>query len=289
METLSRKGRQEQRYSLMAKAEAEYDNNVLLEPVDNEALYSNEEDWVFTGVLSGRYDVVRGDDFTAGVGYTHYQSWYADLSEYDLAGSMGDLYARYQMGGYVAALSYRPAYYWINEESYLMRHEISPSITAKVTDTLKASLAYAYKRDNNMFNNDRDGHINEGLLRMAYAMPGGAGDLMAGIGYEVNSATHNDYDYDAIRTELAAKVYLPWRSAVILAGDCRFREYDYADSFYGVARDDTRYRGSIVFEKSVYRDMISVGTGYSYTDNDSNIDDYEYRSHAFKAFLSARL
>ncbi|MFZ5563529.1 MAG: surface lipoprotein assembly modifier [Thermodesulfobacteriota bacterium] len=289
LKALSQKVRQGKRYGLTAKVEAEFNNNVLLEPADNEALYSNEDDWVFTGLLSGNYDLIRAGNFAAGLGYTHSQSWYADLSEYDLIGSRGDVYARYQAGRYRAALSYRPAYYWINEESYLMRHEIRPSVTAKLSDALRTSLTYAYKRDNNMFNNDRDGHINEGMLRLIYAIPGGIGDLLAGAGYEVNSATHNDYDYDAVKTELAAKLYLPWRSAVTLAGEGRFREYDHVDSIYGVARDDNRYRGSVVFEKDLYQEILSVGAGYTYTDNDSNISDYEYRSHAFKVFVNARL
>jgi len=289
LSALSRQQRQARPYKLMAKVEAKYNNNVLLEPVDNEALFDDESDWTFTGILSGSYDMVRVNEITVGAGYTHYQSWYADLSEYDLTGSLFDIYARYRRGNVLASLSYRPAYYWMNEESYLMRHEIRPSVTAKLRDNLTASFVYAYKRDNNMLNNGRDGHVNEGLVKMIYTMPDNRGDLMAGLGYSVNSASHNDYDYDMIKTEAAARLYLPWRSRLILSGECRFREHDHIDSMYGVVRDDTRYRGSLGIEKDVYRDMVSVGAGYMYTDNDSNIANYEYRNHEFRLFLSARM
>ncbi|ABW67657.1 tetratricopeptide repeat protein [Desulfosudis oleivorans] len=289
LSALSRQQRQAKPYTLMARLETKYNNNVLLEPVDNEALFNDESDWAFTGILSGSYDVVRANEITVGAGYTHYQSWYADLGQYDLTGSLFDIYARYRKGDVLASLSYRPAYFWMNEESYLMRHEIRPSVTAKLRDNLMASLTYAYKRDNDMLDNGRDGHINEMLARMIYSMPDNRGDLMAGLGYLVNSASHNDYDYDMIKTEVAARLYLPWQSRLILSGECRFREHDHTDSIYGVVRDDTRYRGSLGVEKDLYRDIISAGAGYMYTDNDSNIANYKYRSHEFRLFLSARI
>ncbi|MDY6831535.1 MAG: hypothetical protein SWC96_06770 [Thermodesulfobacteriota bacterium] len=62
-----------------------------------------------------------------------------------------------------------------------------------------------------------------------------------------------------------------------------------SEAEYGVVRDDTRYRGSLGIEKDLYRDMISAGAGYIYTDNDSNIANYKYRGQEFRLFLSARM
>ena len=50
------------------------------------------------------------------------------------------------------------------------------------------------------------------------------------------------------------------------------------------------YAGISYYRQQEYRTALDrLGAGYTYTDNDSNIANYEYRSHAFKFFVSARI
>ncbi len=289
LKALARLDRRARRYSLAASVGVQYDSNVLLEPVNNEDLYSNEDDFKFTALLSGSYDVARVSGTTFGLGYSHYQSWYTDLHDYDLIGSMFDFYIRHQSGNYMFSFAYKPAYFWIDSDSYLMRHEFRPKITAKFGDRLITSLAYSYKRDNSMYDDGRDGHVNEADLRLMYAMPGGMGELFGNMLYDVVSASSKDDDYHILKTALSARFYLPRRFSVTVKAGCWSRDYDNVDSTYNLGRHDTKYIGGFFVGKELYRDQLSIEAGYTYTKNDSNIPDYRYESNAYTVNLKARL
>ncbi|MDY6904566.1 MAG: tetratricopeptide repeat protein [Thermodesulfobacteriota bacterium] len=280
--------RQEQKYSLRASLGGEYDDNVLLEPIDNDALYEQEDDFITTASLGAGYDVIKTSAVVIGGSYTHYQMWYDDFHQYDLTGSLFDLHARFRRGAFTMGLAYKPAYYWLDSSSYLMRHAVSPVVSWQRKDLL-TELSYTYRRNNNMDDNDEDGHTNKGMLRFAYTLPEEIGLCRAGLGYQVNSAAHDDYDYD--RTDTEAGLYLNawWDATVGVTAQCRFKKYDHADSTYSVTRDDTKYIGSLFLEKALYKDILSGTIIYEYTENDSNISDYEYRSNAIEFFISARL
>lgn len=285
---MRQKRRQEQKYSLSATLGGEYDDNVLLEPIDNDALYEQEDDFITTASLSGGYDVIKTSKMVLGGGYTHYQIWYDDFHQYDLTGSLFDLHIRYRMGSVTMGLAYKPAYYWLDSSSYLMRHTVSPVVSWQWRDLL-TEFSYSYRRNNNMSNNDEDGHNNKSMLRFAFPLPNDMGSCRAGLGYQVNSAAHNDYDYERTDTELGVYLNAGWESTLGISGQCRFKKYDNVDATYNKTRDDTKYIGSVFWEKDIYKDMLSATIVYEYTENDTNISNYQYRSNAVEFFLSARL
>ena len=283
------------RYALVAKAGWEYDDNEVLEPIDNDEFYADEEDHIFSLLLSASYDFIRTDNFILGAGYSHYVTKHDEFEEFDLTGSLFDLYARFRLQDYFLTLSYNPDYYWLDSESYLCRHEFRTTVSREFGAFL-TELAYNHQRDNNLYDSDRDGSSNEAFLRCQYALPDDAGSLRAGIGYEVSSADHRDYDYDMITTEVAATFNLPWGIALGLSGECEMQDYDHVDSSYGRRRDDTRYIANALLSRDIIKDVIAAHLGYEYTKNNSNIDDlarygddHEYESNAFKIFLTAKI
>ncbi len=288
LKNIRQKKREDRKYTLSASLGCEYDDNALLEPIDEDDFYEKEEDFITTASFSGGYDFIKTSTAVLGAGYSHYQMWYSDNPEYDLTGSILDIHARYRWKSVTAGLTYKPAYYWLDSSSYLMRHTVTPSVSWQWQNT-RTELSYSYKRDNNMYNNDEDGHSNGGMLRFLYVLPEEKGHCRAGVGYEVNSAQHDDYDWDRIKTELGLSLNLWWGITGGLTGQCRFKEYDHKDSVYGVQRDDTKYIGNVFAEKYFYRDILSATVLYEYTENDSNISYYEFRSNAVKLFLTAKL
>ncbi|MFP4039274.1 MAG: tetratricopeptide repeat protein [Desulfosudaceae bacterium] len=285
---IRQKEREGRKYSLMASIGCEYDDNALLEPIDQDDLYAEEDDFITTASFSGGYDFIKTATMVLGAGYSHYQMWYSDNTEYDLTGSIFDVHARYRRGAFTAGLTYKPAYYWLDSSSYLMRHTITP-VVAWQGRNWQTELSYSYLRDNNMYNNEEDGHRNRGMLRFLYLLPDEKGKFRAGAGYEVNSAQHDDYDWDRINTELGLYLNVWWGITCGLTGQCRFKEYDHKDSIYDVKRDDTKYIGNVFGEKYFYKDILSATLLYEYTENDSNISNYEFRSNAVKLFLTAKL
>ena len=75
-------------YSVYLKVGYEYDNNVMLEPVDDN-ICSDEDNWVLVGYFSGRYNIINRQDLKMGAEYSHYQTRHDNLDEYDLIGSIG--------------------------------------------------------------------------------------------------------------------------------------------------------------------------------------------------------
>ncbi len=295
LERIRENERRKRRYSLVAKVGWEYDDNEVLEPVDNNDLYAHEEDHILSGYVSGAYDIVKTDNFVLGAGYSHYVTLHDDFDEFDLTGSLLDLYARYRIGNYTFSLSYNPDYYWLDSESYLCRNEVKATISREFGAFL-AELSGNHQRDNNMYDSDQDGYANEVFFRSRYTLPEDRGSLRAGLGYEKNHADHDDYDYDVVSTELAVSFNIGWGLTLGLCGECEMKKYEHPHSTYGRLRDDTKYTGNVLLSRNLFDDRVSAHAGYEYTKNNSDIDDfgqynqnYEYESKAAKIFLTVKL
>ncbi len=280
--------RQDRRYALIVKAGAEYDDNEVLEPVDNSTLYADEEDTIYSGYVAGTYDFVKTPRLVIGAGFGHYQTWHDDFDNLDLTGSLFDLYSRFTIGNYAYSLTYSPDYYWLEDDSYLCRHETRTTVSRE-SGNLLVELAYTHYQDDNMYDPDQDGYANEGFLRCLYALPKKRGDLRAGVGYQVTTADHDDYEYDMITTEVAAYLNLWWNVRLGFSGECEIKKYDNTHSTYAKKRDDTQYIGNVLLSRDIVKELLAVHLGYEYTENNSNIDDYEYESNAVKLFLTAEL
>lgn len=283
------------RYSLTAKLGWEYDDNEALEPIDDSDLFADDEDHIFSGYLSAAYDFIQTDRFTLGAGYSHYCTLHDEIEEYDLTGSLFEVYARYRQNAYTFTVSYNPDYYWLDSESYLCRHEIKTTVSREI-DALLTEFSYSHQRDNNLYDSDQDGYANEVFLRCRYNLPREIGALRAGIGYEINSAEHPDHDYKTTTTELAAVFNLGWKVYCTLCGECEFQQYDHTDTTFGKKRDDTRYTGNILLSRNIFKEILAAHVGYEYIRNKSNIDDfgqysanYDYESNAVKFFLTVTI
>ncbi|MEW6076944.1 MAG: tetratricopeptide repeat protein [Thermodesulfobacteriota bacterium] len=295
LEKIPQMEREARRYSLTAKLGWEYDDNIALEPIDENDLYADEGDHFFSGYVFGTYDLIKTDTLVMGAGYGQYCTLHDDLDEYDLTASLFDLYARYRLQDYTFAISYNPDYYWLDSESYLCRNEITTTISREF-DRFLTEFSYNHQRDNNMYDSDQDGYANEIFFRCQYALPEERGALRAGVGYEVKSADSDDYDYDTVSTELVATFRTWWKVYLGLCGECEVQQYDHANSVYGKKRDDTKYTGNVLLSRNIINEMIAAHIGYEYTKNNSNIDDvtrynesFEYESNAVKVFCTFQL
>ncbi len=295
LEGIRRLERETRRYSLVAKAGWEYDDNEVLEPIDNNDLYADEEDNIFSAYVSGSYNIIQTDKFVMGAGYSHYATFHEKFKKFDLSGSLFDVYARYRLEDYTFSVSYNPDYYWLDSDSYLCRHEVKTTVSRQFENIL-AELSYNHQRDNNIYDANQDGYANEIFFRCRYSFPEELGSLRAGAGYEKNVADHDDYDYDIVTTELAARFNLLWGFSCAFSGECEMKKYEHPNSAYQKLRDDTQYTGNILLSWNALDERISTNIGYEYTKNNSNIDDtqkyaenHEYESNAVKVFWTVQI
>lgn len=274
IEAIKKKQKALQPYSLYLKAGRRYDSNVRLEPLDID-IYPNESDWVNLLYFSGKYDLLKQESFTLGVGYSHYQSWHDDLSEYNLTGSIFNLYTTWYIAPFMIGFSYQPAYYWLDTESYLRQHRFKPEITWQADERLALRCSYTYD-DNSYFDDDnRTGHAQEIATDVYYKIFNGKGYLFAGLAYEDYSA-RGDQSYAEAKARAGISLDTIWEINASLIGKYSARRYDEPDNVYHVEREDDKYNAGLALSRKLYQDWLSILVELSYTKNKSNINDYEY-------------
>jgi len=164
-------------YSLYLKIGYQYDDNVRLEPLDREDMYADEDDSVLEAYFSGAYNFINTKDLKAGAGYSHYQSWHNDLGQYDITGSIPDLYVKYTFDPLTFGLNYTPSFFWVDSESYLKRHQLTPFLMWRAGEDLFAKFSYSFQSndysDSKFFqdNDDRDGDAHNLSADVYYGIP----------------------------------------------------------------------------------------------------------------------
>lgn len=275
-------------YTLYVKMGYQYDDNVRLEPLEKEDLYADEADYAIVGFFSGRYNFVNKKTFKMGAGYSHYQTWHNELNEYDLVGSIGNLYVKYTLNPISLGLDYIPSQYWVDSEEYLRRHQLKPELAWKASENLVTRLSYNYYINDHLQDDNRDGNTSDLFLDVYYGILKKRGNIFGGIGYESNDASHNDHNYTQLKTKLGLSlIKILWDINFIMTGKYYDKGYDNVDSFHGVKREDAKYGASLSLSRILYRSWLSILLEYNYTNNESNIDDYTYKRGATTLSLMA--
>lgn len=276
-------------YSLYLKTGYVYDDNVVLEPADQD-IVSNESDHALMLYFSGNYDVIKDRQVTSGIGYSHYQSWYKDLDEYDLTGSMGNVYFNYQFTeSWMIGVKYLPTYYWVDSKSFLMQHQINPSVLWMLDNYNAVDFSYSYYRNNYFTDNSRDGHSNKISADYSHGFSEIDGYIFCGIGYEVYSASARDEDFSELRTFLGISYDIFAQMNITVYANYYDKAYDQQDLTFNIKRDDSRYFASASITQNIWKQWLNVSAEYTYTKNNSNIADYDYERNAVLLSVSVNL
>lgn len=272
-------------YRVDMKLGVQYDDNVVLEPVD-EDIIADESDWMAVFFYSARYNMINRQDVVFGAGFNHYQTWHDDLDEYDLSGSIVDVYAKYHFNPFTFGFTYSPNYFWLDSVSYVMKHHLKPEVSWKVNENLVTKLSYSYYRNKYFEDEDRNGHTNEGFLDVYYRL-GKMGYLFGGFGYADVTASDADEYYDQFKVKLGASVNMPL--AFVFNATFKFytKDYDNVDSSFDIGREDDKYNILLSLSHRLVYDWLRIVGEYSYTKNDSNISSYEYERNVTTLSVAA--
>jgi len=271
---------------LFARAGYMYDDNVQLAPLDSDTV-SGKEDSAAVLFFSGQYALPVKDKLDAGIGYSHYQTYYQDFDDYNMTGSIGDMFTRYHFSKVTVGLAYAPSYYWVDNESYLMQHQIRPEVRWRLTGADDVLLSYGYSRNNYFTDPDRDGHANEVNVMLFHEVNFFDGYLYCGGGYEDNSASSPDEYFNEMTGRIGMNAGVLEAVRVNIGGDYKDKNYDNRDSYYDVTREDSRYAVSALVSWNPFAGWPGMAVEYTYTRNDSNIDEYSYERNTTAVFVTA--
>ncbi|MCD6584391.1 MAG: tetratricopeptide repeat protein [Desulfobacteraceae bacterium] len=276
-------------YCLYLKTGYLYDDNVVLEPADLD-IVADESDSAFMLYFSGKYDVIVGRQVTSGIGYSHYQTRYQDLEEYDLTGSIGNVYLNYKFCESVwVSLKYLPTYYWVDSESYLMQHQVKPSVLWMIDNYNAVDFSYSYYRNNYFTDNSRDGHSNEMSADYSRRFSGLDGYVFCGVGYEINSADGKDQDFSELKTLAGISYDIFEKTNITVYANYYDKQYDDKDILFNIKRDDSRYFASASITQNIWKQWLNVSAEYTFTKNNSNIAQFDYERNAMLLSVSINL
>ena len=263
---------------LYLKTGAQYDDNVRLDPVD-EDIGEEEDDILFEGFFSVSYRALNNNPWQMGAGLTQYQTLHQDFDDYDLTATIGNLYARYHRAPFLFSLNYLPGYYWVSGESFLMRHQVRPELAFRINQRLFARISYNFYANNHFEDSGRDGETHS-LLLDGYAAPlYNQVLLFTQLGAEYNAADDDDEQYNAARARVGVKYRLPWEIDASVSGTYQFKDYRHTDSLYGKCREDDKFKCQVSVSRPLFYEWLTLWLEYDYTDNDSNIDEFSYERH----------
>jgi tetratricopeptide (TPR) repeat protein len=119
-------------FGFKASLGIEYDDNVTLQPVDEDISdVSDKEDEraVVNLKFTGKKFFDAGE-FNAS--YSFYQSLHQDLTEYNVQGHTGTLYFASNLRPFQPLIQYSYDYYFVDNDEYLEKHTLTPSVNLYV-------------------------------------------------------------------------------------------------------------------------------------------------------------
>ena len=182
---------------------------------------------------------------------------------------MGQFYSRYQFEPFVFGLSYNPSYYWVDGDSYLRRHQLQPEVLLILNADLLTKITYTYNHDTYFDDDERNGSVH-GLDVDAWLTlnPDNELRVFGGLGYEINTARGDDYEYGC--TEVRAGVSLRVPFDLKVSTELKYHAKDYEK------RKDDRYTGALTVSRKVLYQWLEAGLEFNFTRNNSNVDDYAF-------------
>jgi tetratricopeptide (TPR) repeat protein len=269
-------------YSLYLKLGTRYDDNVQLEPLDLD-VYSDESDFASVAFLSGTYNFFKGNRLGMSVGYDHYQTYYLDISGYDLAACSPNFSATYRINSMSEGrFTYTPTFYWVDYGNYMVQHYFKPEISLKIMPNLSGKFSLDYFGNNNYQIQGRSGQASGVSTDFVYLLQKQDLSITAGLSYLNNSPVESEFDYSDIEGRLGTFFTIPWDIQMSVYGKYRLRDFSSTTSSLDDSkkREDTKYKFAASFSRWFVNDKIALIFEYAFSQNDSNISSYEYRKNA---------
>jgi len=292
LQAIHKKQESLQPLSLRLRLGYRYDDNVRLSDQLSDQ-HAEGDDSAAVAYFLGRYNFINGKEFKMGAGYSHHQTWHSDLDEYDVTASIFSLYMKYYLDSVSFGLTWLPAYYWVDADSYLRRHQIKPEMVWQATESLTTRLSYSYYNDEYFENSGRDADIHDVSLDVYYSLLDKRMYLFGGMSYASNSASDPDRiaaqlsNYTRLKTTLGLAAKLPWNLELTLTGKYYDKQYDNTDPAKGLKREDDKYVGSVSLSRKLFYDWLGILGEFSYSKNDSTIPRREYERNMATLSLTA--
>ncbi|VEN74538.1 conserved hypothetical protein [Candidatus Desulfarcum epimagneticum] len=283
LETIRRKIKEKRRWHLYGRLGYQYDDNV---PLTAMSTYSrgSDDDLLGTGYLSVKYDLLKKPRQEISVGYNHYQTLNQKLADYQYLISEGGLYAAHYMESLAFHFQYLHSGTRLGNEPYLRARQIKPGLTWRAFQNHLVNVTYSYSAEDHITDEDQDGYESGAEIALYSGFFKNRANLSLSGGVSRSSKASADYTYLEKQAGAGLTLTLPgdWRLGFYQTYS--WDEYERADD--GSRRRDEQYYGTASVSMPLWLEGLRLSTEWTYLENHSTDDDYDYRQRTGALHLS---
>lgn len=276
------------RYSATISAGVQYDSNVSVDDADI-SLRQGDEAALLS--LSLRATPVDTKDWTLRVGYDLDETYYDEITDYDLEIHTVTAGVARRIGKVTLAADYQYSHILLDNDSYLDMHLASPSISGFATDRLFLRAAYTYLRKGFVTSENLDASTDMAAFDAYRFFARRKGYIAIGLRYEDENAAGPQYDYRGLQGTVRAQIpfrLLKANARAKLSYSYGERNYSSITPFIGVERFEKRSTWNIGFELPLSK-ALTFKPSLRFVDRDSNHPIYDYKEHVITGVLSYKL
>lgn len=274
----------------------QYDTNVVLKgelgDLPEDVPYA--DDWRSIYTVAGGYNFLDTELFKGSAGYSFYQSIHNELIHYNVQAHNGRLGFTYDPVRFLRlGLTGSYDYITLGGAEYEKSGAATASMIGAEGNGFFTMLEGKYSSDEytdssrQPDNDEKTGNTYSWTAAQIFPITGDA-SFRLGYAWEKADARVDSNSYDSDKCFALLNVSLPWKMSLLVSGDYQVRNYSYARNLIsGDYRKDEESGYAISLRKE-FLDWLSAEAGVSYTNNDSNILEYEYKRTITSVLLKAR-
>lgn len=310
-------GARERRWWFSATAGMEYDDNVVLRGsgVEQPNGISNDDDGRGVWSFNGGYEVYRDELWTLGLLGAYTGSAHTDLREFDLQSpSVAGWLDRKLTDRTLLRLQSDFEYVWYDTEKYLASTGVSTTLFHDFGDAGSGSGFFRFTDENYRFESDdvspgppsvpdlgraRNFSGQEYAVGFDYSRFFGEETLARGGFRYRHFDSHRENTFDGYEFVLGVFRELPYQLSMDLSVSFEYRPYHHPSTFEDPSGNvpatfdsSDRSETTWLFATALERPLTELLTGsirYSYLDNNSNVDVYDYDRHIIGVYVTIDL
>lgn len=272
----------EKPYKLNLTTGVEYDTNVILEPTNpvTDADFRNEDGRAVVLIDAGAR-VFKNRDLSAKVDYNFYQSLQFDLTRFNVHYHSLEPTIELTKSDIIRpSAGYKFEYVYFDRSEYGFSHKLFGKVNLKQSVNYSIDGIYEFKenhyRDTELYptNSDRKGHQHIYKIKQNFERDKLKGDIH--YHYDVNNAKEDQWSYTGNNVGATVGYRITEPLVIKVSADFTRRKHREPFPLFEDKRIDDMQRYSLRIHYAV-TDRMVVTLSNSYTRNESNLPDYDYK------------
>ncbi|MBN1871782.1 MAG: tetratricopeptide repeat protein [Candidatus Omnitrophica bacterium] len=287
MDSLKKRVEAERPFKFSLGVAYEYDDNVILMPSDASTvdIVADESDTREVVTFRGEYTKRFTDQLRLKANYSMYMANQDDLNEYDLFSNTVTVTPSYYFTKSSLSLPVSYNYTMVGGHDYLTTLSVTPLWNFMLGDSNMIQCFFRYQNKNfhkKAANDDerRDADNYAGGAGWFYFFAKNKGFL--NLRYELARDDAEGRNWEQLSNKFSGTILVPLfdKLEVSTTGEIQFQDFENIHSVYGNEREDDVYTLSSMLTYDIFEDT-EAQFRYTYINNESNLEVYDYDRHIF--------